>query len=152
MRTQDAEASFRAFLDSRGAGVDTVSAEELVRSMVDWFEFQRVDDVDIESNGDMLLFQWGTYAWRGGSPEFEIDITRQFIVDGLVDDDAFFQLSWTARYTPSAATERAGEGNLWCDSPAQTASLLEFVAHSEAMAAVAGIRPAGVELHFGGAG
>lgn len=38
----------------------------------------RADDVDLESDGDMLLFQWGTHDW-GNGPMFEVDITRQFI-------------------------------------------------------------------------
>jgi hypothetical protein len=100
----------------------------------------------------MHLFQWGTYRWRGTGPEFEINLTRQFIVNGLVDDDAFFQLSGTALFPPSDATAALGEGNRWCHHPDDVDDFLGFILGSEAATFATLRSPDRVEIDFGPAG
>ena len=70
------------------------------------FPVETVADCD----GDMLLFQWGTYDW-GESRWFEVDLTRQFLLD-----EEPVQLSMTMRFAPSAQTESLSAGNRWCGS------------------------------------
>jgi hypothetical protein len=62
-------------------------------------------------DGDMLLFQWGTYDWGKGR-HFELNITRQFIEQGLEDDDAISQLSLTYRFTPNPELDALADSNL----------------------------------------
>ena len=152
VRTSGAEQALRQYALSRGVGIDSVDAETLTRTMVAWYAAERADDVDLRANGDMLLFQWGTYSWRSAEPQFEFDLTRQFIIADLLDDDAFFQLSWTALFRSSEATATVGQGDRWCHHPDEVEDFLGFILRSAAGAFAISHRPDRVEVHFGGAG
>ena len=54
--------------------------------MLAFYESMRFDDVDLAADGDMLLYQWGTYDWGRGA-SFEFDITRQLILGAGEDED-----------------------------------------------------------------
>jgi hypothetical protein len=73
---------------------------------------------DADLDGDMLLFQWGTYDWGEGR-YFHLNLTRQFILDGTGDDESIFQLGFTFLYTPSSALEALRDGTRWCGAPAE---------------------------------
>src|SRR5262245_18431850 len=77
--------------------------------MCDWYRTNRVDDVSLDSDGDMLLFDWGTYSWN--NDRFSYDFTRQLIVDGDSDDDELWQLSLTLLFDaepPAQMRDQAG--------------------------------------------
>jgi hypothetical protein len=87
-----------------------------------FYSSERADDCDVAADGDMLLFQWGTYDWGHGR-HFEFDITRQFI-PGLPSvnppresDFPIRQLSWTLVFGPTAELAALGRGNRWCHRP-----------------------------------
>lgn len=99
-------------------------------------------------DGDMLLFQWGTYDWGTGR-HFSLNITRQFIEDGLQDDDAISQLSLTFRFDPTVELEALGAGNRWCDGPSEFSIVRDSALSSVPFMAVADQSAAAVELvHF----
>jgi hypothetical protein len=52
--------------------------------------------VDDDADGDMLLFQYGTYDWGNGK-FFEFNVTRQFI---KANEDEPYQLSMTLFFEP----------------------------------------------------
>jgi hypothetical protein len=111
----------------------------------------RVDDVDVSADGDMLLFQWGTYD-RGSGSSFGYDITRQLIDENDPDDDgAIWQLSVTARY-PEVLGASVGSGNRWCRSPDEVTAFEAFIEHCAATSVVEGLTPARIEVHFEQAG
>jgi hypothetical protein len=47
--------------------------------MLELYSDVRADGCDLEQDGDMLLYQWGTYAWdlERAKPELEVDFARQ---------------------------------------------------------------------------
>ena len=51
---------------------------EGIDSMFSSYRSASADGCDISSDGDMLLFPWGTFDWGDGD-YFEIDVTRQFM-------------------------------------------------------------------------
>jgi hypothetical protein len=61
-----------------GDDAEIADADALVGLMLDWYVSERADDVDLSADGDMLLFQWGTYD-RAKGPIFQYDITRQLL-------------------------------------------------------------------------
>ena len=126
VRSTDSEVALRRFAVEHGVNLDEVDGETLARTMVDWYRAERADDVDVDADGDMLLFQWGRYDWGEGE-WFEFDVTRQFIVVDLEDDDAFFQLSWKLLFQPSALSAQVGEGNRWCMHPDEADEFLSFI-------------------------
>jgi hypothetical protein len=115
--------------------------------MVAFYIEERAEDVDLTADGDMLLFQWGTYDW-GDGPSFQYDITRQLVESGR-DDPDIWQLSLTAHFVPTRDTIELGSGNRWYPTVAQSAELLEFVRDHPTTAYVEGTTPDRVELDFG---
>ena len=77
---------------------------------------------DLEQNGDMLIFQWGTYGWNPKN-SVEINLTRQLIVSDN-DDDTIQQLR--CRYIFPFNNDCKG-GNQWCELPSQVDVLLDFI-------------------------
>ena len=69
-------------------------------------------------NGDILLFQWGTYDWGDGK-HFEINLTRQFIESAAEDDDAISQLQLVFRFASDKDRHALGAGNRWCNSQSE---------------------------------
>jgi hypothetical protein len=151
MHSADCEQALRDFAQAADVDLDRVDASTLVRTMTNWYRAERADDVDLGADGDMLLFQWGTYDWGSGAA-FEFDLTRQFIVDDLEDDDAFFQLSWTLLFQPTAASSAIGDGNRWCMHPDELDEFVSFIAGSAASEFCRTNEPEVRELDFGPAG
>lgn len=107
---------------------------ELLSLVVSLYEKQRIEGTEIEEDGDMLLFQWGTYDWGKGN-FFEIDLTRQTMLAIDDPDDAsesMRQLRTTLLFTPTSETQKIGEGNQWCSSPDSVEQFLEFIKSSVA--------------------
>ena len=115
--------------------------------MVEFYIERRADDANIDEDGDMLLFQWGTYDW-GDGPSFEYDVTRQFTIQGEDDEDEIWQLSLTLHYPESEVASRAGAGDRWCCSPDEVDGFVLFVEHAPATAFARERLPERVELHF----
>jgi hypothetical protein len=143
MTSADALEELKRFLKSRSASLDTLSVRDGIDAMIDFYRTVRTDDCDLESDGDMLLFQWGTY----GRGRFEVDITRQFVRAGGEDED-IWQLSLTFAFAPNAIPS----GNRWCASPAELEEFATFVTTHSALAATENETPVGIELNFEAAG
>jgi len=112
-----------------------------------YHDVRPADCLSMEEDGDMLLYQWGTYDWGNGK-YFNLNLTRQFILDALEDDDAIFQLGLTFLYEPSRILQELEQGNRWCHSPAELRDFEQFVFSSNAYRAGLGLSPAKVELHY----
>jgi hypothetical protein len=68
------------------------NANEIINTSLTLFQEIKVKGiVSDDEDGDMLLFQYGTYDWGNGK-FFEFNITRQFI---KVNEDEPYQLSMT---------------------------------------------------------
>ena len=104
----------------------------LVELVIDWYAARRVEAVVLDADGDMLLFQWGTFDW-GGGPTFQVDITRQFMQEpDEIDGASMWQLSTCLHYPANADTAAVRSGSRWCSSPAELESFRAFVAASRA--------------------
>jgi hypothetical protein len=86
-------------------------------------------------DGDMLLFQWGTYDWGTGE-NFEIGITRQFVELAQKDDEAISQLSLVYRFEPTEELKSIPAGNRWCDGSSEFDLVREFALSSPQLASV----------------
>jgi hypothetical protein len=154
VQTSDAREHFEQFLASRATSVTSLDARSAVESTIDFYVNARADDVDPEDDGDMLLFQWGTYDW-GDGPAFEYDITRQLITGGSGAEDAdnaLWQLSLTLEYEPNDQTQALGSGEKWCSGLAGVDELRGVIETAPATIYARRSIPRTVELHFGPAG
>jgi hypothetical protein len=112
MRASDAEQRLKEMLSA--AGVDVGAPEP----MVTWQVFKQfaalpVEDVASE-DGDMCLFQWGTYDWGDGRGErFEISFLRQFTIEDDGEYDHMEQLHCTFEFEPTESLRGLGSGEHW---------------------------------------
>ncbi len=146
----DAESALTIFelaLSDRGLKLEALTPAEGVSAMLDFYRSQRAEDCDVEEDGDMLLFQWGTYDWGSGE-HFELDITRQLAPDVGEFDFSASQLSLTFLFEPSGALRALGEGNRWAYTPEDLSDFESFVRGSAALQAVASRTDGRVELDF----
>lgn len=146
MKSSDALKRFNQLLAARGTEIANLSVRDGIEAMLAFYRNERADDCSLDDDGDMLLFQWGTYDW-GRGPELELDITRQFVT-GDGEDDGIWQLSLTFFFPQSVIAS----GDRWCHSPVEIDDFASFVRSHGAYAAVAQAAPVRVELDFECAG
>jgi hypothetical protein len=144
MTPADSPAALEAFTAARGIALSASKPRDGLAQMLAFYELVRADGC-AGPDGDMLLFQWGTYDWGEGR-HFELDLTRQFIEQGLEDDNAISQLSLTYKFEATPEREALGEGNRWCHELADLASFRAFVLASPPYAALADSPPVSVEV------
>jgi hypothetical protein len=148
MRCDEASSQFDKRLQFRGLELSHLAPNVGFSEMFAFYRDVRpVDCVPIEDDGDMLLYQWGTFDWGQGK-YFNLNLTRQFIVEGVEDDDAIFQLGLTFFYAPSRVLEALEQGNRWCHSPAELADFEQFVFTSSAYLVGSELTPDKVELLY----
>ncbi|MEU0539837.1 hypothetical protein ABZ319_08190 [Nocardia sp. NPDC005978] len=149
MRATDLEDAFVRYLDNRGYALDNIDASTAISSMAGFYTRHRVTDVDLDADGDMLLFQWGTYGTD--QQEFVYDITRQ-VIAGTGDDDTIRQLSLTLYFPTGAGSHSLGNGSRWCPHPEQATEFLTLVEDQPATSYVGGARPIRTRVTFDHAG
>lgn len=145
MRPSASKSVFEERVRKSGAAGRDLTVEQGVRQMLDFYRDVRAEGCDLTGDGDMLLFQWGTYD-LGGERTFRFDLTRQFIVETPDGDLPISQLSLTFHFAPSADLDQAGEGDRWCDTPDGLGDFEAFIASSAARRAVGASRASKVEL------
>jgi len=150
MKAKKALEEFQQYL--RRAGDKQTPGTPLagIERMVAFYKEVRADDVDLDTDGDMLLFQWGTYDWGSGEM-FEVDITRQ-LIRGSGEDDDIWQLHLTYRFAPSDALLAIGKGDRWCARPDETAALDLFMMGRPAIAVVGSRSDGQAQLEYECAG
>jgi hypothetical protein len=150
MQPARALAEFERFLAERGQRVASLAVVDGIAAMLAFYGDVPADGCDPASDGDMLLYQWGTYD-VGRGRHFTLDITRQFIV-GSGEDDDIWQLSLTFWFAPSPALTALSAGDRWCHSRDERNELLAFIRSSPAYAAACAALPLHVELVYECAG
>lgn len=100
MRPITAESVFEKFISQSGATIVTLTPSVGIHLMFEFYKQVRADNCPVDEDGDMLLYQWGTYNWGEGT-YFQLDITRQFIEAGFEGDDGISQLSMRFYFYPS---------------------------------------------------
>lgn len=124
MLAKDAKVGFEEALHASGADLLSLTPRMAFERMTAFFRETRAEDCDSARDGDMLLYQWGTYDWGEGK-RFEFGVTRQLIpVCGEGDD--IWQLQLTIRLDPEDRLLGLGAGDRWCHS---VDDLADFVAH-----------------------
>lgn len=150
MKSAKAKGLFVAHLSLTGHPLAQLRPEAGVAAMISFYKNERADDCDIDSDGDMLLFQWGTYDWGEGE-HFEFDITRQFI-GASGEDEEIWQLSLTFKFPPDKSLQELADGNRWCHGLDELNAFETFIMSSPAYKAVAARTDASPELDFECAG
>jgi hypothetical protein len=129
---------------------EAVGAETLFTMALESYASNRIENVDVEKDGDMLLFQWRTFG-QGQDRQFTVDLTRQTILDLTDPDDAadsMRQLHVTAAYPCSADTEKMGKGQEWCSAPHDIKRFSAFVKAAPAYLWAVSHQPLSLEVNI----
>ena len=140
-------AAFEQHLSLGGRAASAITVSEGVEAMLAFYASERCEECVLEEDGDMLLFQWGTYTW-GDSTHFELDITRQLMLSDS-DDEGILQLSLTFRFLPAAELNALGSGNEWCDTPFGLPAFRAYIDACLAFKRVSNRVPSEVALDLG---
>mgnify|MGYP003485868018 CR=1 FL=1 len=107
----------------------------------------RADDCDLDSLGDMLFCEWGSYDWGAGE-QFEFTVFRQFFCrpSGPADerdlsedaDNHIWHLDLKLRFTPTPELRALGQGGQACSSLAELDEFRAAVRASPAFGLVQG--------------
>jgi hypothetical protein len=124
MNIEDALQEFQSYVEERASAIATLTPEQATAAMLGFYRDVRASDCDLDSEGDMLLVQWGTYDWGKGE-RFEFDITRQFIPTG--EDPEMMQLSLKFTLAADDELRGLGNGNRWCHFPRDIPDFWKFV-------------------------
>lgn len=125
-------AALLRFLTLRTLDIDLSPPSSLMEAVIDFFEHDAAGGLADDPSADMLLFEWGVYDWGQGA-DFQISMTRQFIVADRQDDDAISQLRLVLYHPPAPEAQALKAGNYWCDRKADTPHLRAFLASHEAL-------------------
>jgi hypothetical protein len=150
MKLTNALEEFERHLGGAGGNRTPSSPLAGIERMLAFYKEVRADDVDLDADGDMLLFQWGTYDWGSGEM-FEVDITRQ-LIRGSGEDDDIWQLHLTYRFPPAEPLRAIGKGNRWCARPDDAASFQQFMIGHAAIDLVGSRNDGQVRLEYECAG
>ncbi|MDB6030362.1 MAG: hypothetical protein JWM16_700 [Verrucomicrobiales bacterium] len=148
MKPEDAQEDFEQRIEESGSDIADLTLAQGIRMMLDFYRDARAEGCPLDDDGDMLLFQWGAYD-SGEGKHFQVDITRQFLLNENDEDGEISQLSFTFLYLPSDFHDSLGEGNEWCSSPTEVASFESFILKNAAYQAVKDKPTEGVELDYG---
>jgi len=124
--------AFETFVEGVGGSLPELTVRQGVSRMLEFFELVPAEEC-VDDQGDMLLFQWGTYDWGDGK-HFSINITRQFIESEMEDDDAISRLQLTFKFPPTNENATLGSGNRWCKGKSDIGDFRIFVFSSKAFA------------------
>lgn len=156
MDIKNAQREFKKRLEGAGRGLEGLRVTEGIDAMLAFYRDTRVRNCELDADGDMLLFQWGTYEGRGataddegeegpgGEERFTVNITRQLIPADA--EDEIWQLGLTFEFEPEF--EDLGDGNDWCHSPSELADFQADLNDSEVIAGVRELEPLAVRLTF----
>ena len=150
MKSRATKKRFLKRLEEAGQTLAALAVVDGIASMLNFYAEERTEGCDLEEDGDMLLYQWGCQDWGEGE-FFEVNITRQ-LMDGALEDEDIRQLSLTFRFKPDSKLRKLVNGNKWCTSPDEVAAFRTFIHSSQALKAVAKMKPAAITLDLGAVG
>jgi hypothetical protein len=143
-----AREAFETFLEMRSQSLESLGVRDGLDAMLDFYAKTRAAGCSLETDGDMLLFQWGTYDWGEGR-RFQLGLTRQLIIAGETeDDDNIWQLSLTFAFEPTPQLDSLGNGDRWCGSPDGLFRFDEAIRQSPALFAACRLPAPRVELEY----
>ncbi len=135
----------RKFFETTNADIQNLPTAEAFEVLMNFYQSRRaIDAVPMDEDGDMLLFEWGTYDWGNGE-HFSINLTRQLTL--LKNEDTeIWQLSLTYSYPPTDKLRSVGSGDKWCERLDQLGSFRSYVLGSSAMDGCSGQSSNSVEV------
>lgn len=110
MRIAESKQRLLDMLNQHGDVATAGRASTLLDVFLPFARIPAEDAAPIDEDGDGILAQFGSYDFRG-RPEFQVDLTRQFIEPN--EDPVMWQLHCTMYWASTPETDALGSGDLW---------------------------------------
>ena len=148
MRPDTAKSEFESFVAQQGSKIAELRPSRGLHLMIEFYRQVRAEGVlELEEDGDTLLYEWGTFDWGNGN-YFQVGMTRQFVDAALEGDDAISQLRLIFRFPPTEDLIRLKHGDRWCDQPKWLSEFETYVWGSEVQDALSTAMPEAVDLVY----
>jgi hypothetical protein len=144
---RSAKKEFLLRIEREGHQLAELTPETGIELMLAFYRDERVEGYSRAEDGDMLLYQWGTWNWPKRKPTFYLDITRHLPLTRPVDGNARL-LGLTFHFPMTESLRALSESNRWCTAPDELDAFRTFIRDSAASRAVASLKPAKVTLSF----
>lgn len=139
--------SFKNYLKDRRVKEKDITLESLMDLVLAYFQEVQFESADIENDGDMMLFEYGTYDWGQGK-FFQIGLTRQLIEmheDDEEQEDHMYQLRVTLFYNPTEF-ETVGDFNKWSSTCSSLNDFKDVIINSAGYQAALNRNPVRLEI------
>lgn len=100
---------FEKRVTKAGLHIQQLTLDDGIRLMFEFYREVRADKCPLDGDGDMLLFEWGTWSFLDPR-RYQIALTRQFMRLSGEDED-ISQLRLLFRFDPSTESEALAKGN-----------------------------------------
>lgn len=130
MTEEDINRSFNSFAEGKGINTSDLSLSDFPRLLIDYYKDVEFTEVDRADDGEMLLFEYGTYDWGEGR-FFEVGFTRQFYqFFADAEDHEVIQQSFTFYFEPERF-QHIESFDLWSNAAATLAEYEKAIVGSE---------------------
>ena len=141
-------AELQGFLRQQGVDANNLSADAMIRVMIDWYRFTPVKKAEEASAGDALVYRYGGWS-EGCASAFKLSLLRRVTERDATGVDTERFAGITLMFEPSGQAELMPFTAVSSDSKSIDA-FLETVESSPAFKVLAGATPMGVLVESGG--
>jgi hypothetical protein len=101
IRLRQALPELQKAVDAQVSKANALTADSVIRVMVDFYQKIQIQSLEEANDGDMLLFQYGSYNWSDEEGlKFELSVVRQLMIARKWEDE-LHQLELRLLYSPS---------------------------------------------------
>jgi len=138
----------QGYMRQREVDADSLSADEMVRLMIDWFRLAPVDALGGSPSTDTLLFRYGGWS-EGCATAFKLSLLRQVTPKTFSDGETDLLAGITLMFEPSGQAELLPFSTASSDWNSIDA-FLQAVESSPAFRELASAKPMSVMVESGG--
>ncbi len=138
----------QGYMRERDVDANDLSADEMVRLMIDWFRLAPIDAIGGAPSADALVFRYGGWS-EGCATAFKLSLLRQVTPKNASDGETELLAGITLMFEPSGQAELLPFSTTSSDWKSIDA-FLQAVESSPAFRELAGTKPMSVMVESGG--
>ena len=138
----------QGYMRERDVEANDLSADEMVRLMIDWFRFAPVDAIGGAPSEDALVFRYGGWS-EGCATAFKLSLLRQVTPKDAAGGETELLAGITLMFEPSSQAELLPFSTASTDWKSVDA-FLQAVESSPAFRMLAGTKPMSAMIESGG--
>lgn len=140
--------ALQGFLRSRGVDVERLTADPMVRLMIDWLRLMPINLVERPLSADVLVYRYGGWS-EGCATAFRLSLLRRVTEGNAGEGDTDWFAGITLLFEPSRYADLAPFHAVSSDWKSIEA-FLQVIESSPAFMALAPVTPMGVLVESGG--